>query len=367
MSRNSDLMRHFTMQRNRLAPRLAWPAVTPDEHGTWRRRFAARLRQLLGRNPAGVPLRVEQAETLETAAFTRHKLYLRSEENYWVPAYYFVPRRLMRPAPAIVCLHGHSGILPYIREGDREQLRKCRELSLDFAPFFAEHGYVTIAPVQRGWDETAAGVDRREKGCHRMVMNCFLTGMTPVGIRCWDASRAVDFLQTQREVDAERIGVAGLSGGGTVALFWTALERRIRFAMIAGYYCTFEASIYSIYHCLCNCIPNMLEWGEMRDVAALIAPRPLLIISGQRDPIFPIAATRRACAELAKVYACLGASANLEKDFFDGPHAWSNRKTLTFLRKHAALPAWPGGPVNRSDDTLESRRRPAGSTGGRSR
>ncbi len=69
-------------------------------------------------------------------------------------------------------------------------------------------------------------------------------------------------------------------------------------AMVAGYYCTFKDSIYSIYHCLCNCVPNMLDWGEMREIAALIAPRPLLVISGKQDAIFPIKATRRAYAEL---------------------------------------------------------------------
>ena len=209
-----------------------------------------------------------------------------------------------------------------------------RKLDLDFALFFAEHGYVTIAPIQRGWDETAASVDKNESGCERMVLNSFLTGMTPVGLRCWDASRLIDFLQTQPCVDSTRIGAAGLSGGGMVALFWSALEPRVKLAMDAGYFCSFKDSIYSIYHCLCNCVPDMMEWGEMSDVAALIAPRPLLVISGTEDPIFPIKATRKAYAELEKVYGLLGAGRNLEKDFFGGGHAWSNRKTLAFLEKH---------------------------------
>jgi dienelactone hydrolase len=243
----------------------------------------------------------------------------------------------VRPAPAIVCLHGHSGVLPYIREGDEQQRAKAAELALDFAPYLAEHGYVTLAPVLRGWNETAASVDSRETGCERMVMDCFLTGQTPVGVRCWDASRCLDFLQQQTEVDAARIGVAGLSGGGMVALFWAALERRLKVALVAGYYCTFRDSIYSIYHCLCNCVPGIMEWCEMRDIGALIAPRPLLVISGEHDEIFPIAATRQAYAELQQVYALLGAGDCLMDDFFDGPHAWSNRRTLAFLAQHLPL------------------------------
>jgi hypothetical protein len=63
----------------------------------------------------------------------------------------------------------------------------------------------------------------------------------------------------------------------------------------------------------------------------LNAPRPQLII---RDPIFPIKATRRACRELREVYKLLGAEKSLENDSFDAPHASSNRKTPSFLRKH---------------------------------
>ena len=334
MKLNSDLLQHFAEQRESLTPKLAWRAESIEEHRAWRGRFARRLRKLVGRMPSEVPMEVEWIEEVETKAFIRRKVYIRSEEHYWVPAYLFLPKPLPVSAPALVCLHGHSGVYPYIREGNAKERAKSKRLELDYAPFFAEHGYVTIAPIQRGWNETSRNVDSRESGCQRMVMNSFLSGMTPVGLRCWDASRLVDFLRTRKTVDPARIGVAGLSGGGTVALFWAALERRIRLAMIAGYYCTFADSIYSIYHCLCNCVPDMMEWGEMRDIAALIAPRPLLIISGKKDAIFPIKATQRAYSELKVIYRLLNADRNLESDFFDGPHAWSNRKTLPFLKKH---------------------------------
>ena len=320
-----------------VTPKLRWNAQTESEHSIWRKKFRRKLGELLGRMPERVPLQVHWGERVESSLFTRHKIYVRSEEHYWAPAYYFVPKALKKRAPAIVCLHGHSGILPYIREGDKEQRAKAKALALDYAPFFAEQGYVTIAPIQRGWNETAEETDIEygvRRNCHRMTMDSLLIGMTPVGLRCWDASRMIDFLQTQDTVDPTRIGVAGLSGGGTVGLFFAAIERRVKLAMIAGYYCTFRDSIYEIYHCICNCIPHMMEWGEMSDVGALIAPRPFLVTSGTKDAIFPIEATKRAYGELSAVYGLLGAEENLEKDFFDGPHAWSNRKTLPFLKKH---------------------------------
>jgi dienelactone hydrolase len=317
-----------------IKPSLEWNAKDIKQHKMWRGKFKTKLKQLTGYKPESVPLSVEWKEKIKTEFFERHKIYIRSEKDYWIPAYYFVPEKINKNIPAIVCLHGHSGILPYIGEGSTANEKKMtKEYELDFPVFLARNGYVTIAPVQRGWNETRKDV-KNETGCNRMTMNSFLLGMTPVGIRCHDASVLIDFLSTQSVVDASSIGAAGLSGGGMVGLFWAALEDRVKFAMIAGYYCTFKDSIYSINHCICNCVPGIMRYGEMRDVAALIAPRPLLIISGTKDPIFPIKATKKAYQQLLEVYKLLGAEENIEKDFFKGPHSWSNRKTLSFLRKH---------------------------------
>ncbi len=337
ITRNSDFLQNFMGQKPSLAPELEWGATSVDEHRAWRRGFARRLRALLGHTPPSAPLQVECVEELETEGFTRRKIYVRSEQDYWVPAYLFLPKPLRGNTPAVVCLHGHSGIYPYIREGNEEQLAKSKKLDLDFAPFFAENGYVTIAPVQRGWNETSQSAGQSGGGCQRLAMNSFLTGMTPVGLRCWDASRLVDYLHTLEDVDSSRIGVAGLSGGGTIALFWAALEPRVKLAIVGGYYCTFADSIYSIHHCICNCVPGIMEWGEMREIAALIAPRPLLVVSGTKDPIFPIDGTRRAYSDLEPVYNLLDARGDLDQDFFDGPHAWSNRKTLPFLKAHFGI------------------------------
>ena len=332
--RNSQFVRPFRRMGREVVPALRWNAKTVEEHKAWRRRFRRKLGERVGHMPHRVPLKVRRAECVEFEKFTRRKVYIQSERDYWVPAFLFVPKGLTAPAPAVVCLHGHSGVYPYIREGTEAEQAKCRKLDLDYAPLLAEHGYVTLALIQRGWNETTDGLPPGDTSCHKMAIDSFLIGMTPVGLKCWDASRALDYLETLPEVDAERIGVAGLSGGGMVALFWPALERRVKLSMIAGYYCTFRESIFSVYHCICNCVPGLMQWGEMREIAALIAPRPALIISGIHDPIFPIKATRRAYRELKEVYKLLGAETSLDKDFFDGPHAWSNRKTLAFLKRH---------------------------------
>ena len=328
---NSKVYDYLATALEHLSPKLRWQATTAAEHEAWRDSFKKKLLELLGYEPVSIPLEVKWADTFETDAFTRRKVYIQSEANYWIPAYYFVPKGHRRKRPAIICFHGHSGINPYIREGTKAEQKKGKEHALDYAVHFAEHGYVTVAVVQRGWNETRAEAPH---SCDRLSRAGFLIGRTPIGMRCWDGSRVVDFLETRDEVDATRIGAAGLSGGGTTTLFFTAIEDRIKLALCAGYFCTFKDSIYSIHHCICNCVPQLMKWGEMSDIGALIAPRPLLIISGTEDSIFPIEATRSAFADLSKTYQCLSASDNLESDFFDGVHEWSNRKTLPFLKKH---------------------------------
>jgi dienelactone hydrolase len=334
MERNSLVYDHFQKAADKVEPKLAWKATTPAEHEAWRSQFKPKFLELLGRNPEAVPQEVEWTEKLETDLFTRHKIYIRSEADYWVPAFYFVPKKRQEKAPAIICLHGHSGIMPYIGEGTEKEKEKSKKHALDYAVYFAEHGYITIAVVQRGWNETS---HEKPHSCHRVTMDSFLLGMTPVGLRTWDAMRVLDFLETREEVDATRIGAAGLSGGGTSTLFFAARDERVKLAMVAGYFCTFRDSIFTIHHCICNCVPGIMEWGEMSDVGALIAPRPALMISGDKDNIFPIDATKRAYAQLGKTYAVLGAKENLDSDFFEGVHEWSNRKTLSFLEKHLGV------------------------------
>jgi len=335
MKINCKVYPHLMALGDRTRPKLAWEAKTVEEHRAWRRKARAKIRQLVGRMPQRVPLQVKWAEREQTPLFTRHKIYVRSERNYWVPAYYFVPKGAAKKTPAVVCLHGHSGVMPYIREGTRQEKAKSRQDSLDYAVYLAEHGYITIAAVVRGWNETR---HKPPHSCDRLTLSLFLVGRTPVGLRCWDASRLIDFLQTQEVVDAEKIAVAGLSGGGMLACFLPALEDRIKAAMIGGYFCTFRESIYSIHHCICNCVPGVMEWVEMSDIVACCAPKPVLIIAGTKDSIFPIDATRRAYRKLARTYKLLGAADKLDKDFFDGPHAWSHTKTLPFLHKHLGRP-----------------------------
>jgi dienelactone hydrolase len=130
-------------------------------------------------------------------------------------------------------------------------------------------------------------------------------------------------LSDHRLVDPARIGVAGLSYGGTCALFLAALDERVAVAVVSGYLSSWAASHRIPWNmCGSQVLPGQLGVIEHVDVAALVAPRPLVVESGTEDDIFPIAAARGSVAELATIYAQLGAADALVHDVFEGGHQW---------------------------------------------
>lgn len=146
-----------------------------------------------------------------------------------------------------------------------------------------------------------------ENSCGIDAARHLLHGQPVMGHRVADARATVQALREVPGVDPERVAVAGGSGGGAVSLLAAAVDPTIAAALVATYYCSFEASLCSIRHCPCNIIPGVLPDLEMADIAALIAPRPLVIEAGEQDHIFPIDATRASFARLAPAWETHGA------------------------------------------------------------
>ena len=121
-----------------------------------------------------------------------------------------------------------------------------------------------------------------------------------------------------------------------MTLYTSALDERIRSAVVSGYFNTFEDSILAMEHCDCNYIPGIRKYAEMSDVAAMIAPRPLLIESGTEDQIFPIEATRTALGKLKKAYEVLGAADKLDIYIGNGGHRFYGNKAFDWMDRWLA-------------------------------
>jgi dienelactone hydrolase len=167
-------------------------------------------------------------------------------------------------------------------------------------------------------------------------MLAFHLGISVVGLRAHDGLRLVDYLETRRDLDTGRLGAMGISGGGMHTFFSTCLDPRIRACVVSGYFSTFRDSILAMSHCACNYVPGLAEFGEMYDLAGLIAPRPMLVEAGNRDPIFPLRAVRASVAKARAAYAVFGARDALATDYFEGRHQISGRRAYDFLQRHLA-------------------------------
>lgn len=294
------------------APRLLRFDPTTD-FSAWRTAINAKLRELLGVVPTRVPLDVQvEAERVEPGFVDRRFVFC-SEAGADVPCHLLLPKGGNGPYPVVICLQGHSNGMHISlgREkgpGDREQISGGDR---DFALQAVRQGYAALVLEQRCFGERC---DTRPKERHMFQPNCahasmvsLLLGRTMIGERVWDVSRAIDALATFPELDLNRIACMGNSGGGTITYFATCLEPRIRVAMPSCYVCTFGGSFGVIDHCVCNYIPGIMRYFEMGDLAGLIAPRPLIVVAGRKDPIFPFPAVQETFATIQQIYAAAGA------------------------------------------------------------
>jgi hypothetical protein len=90
-----------------------------------------------------------------------------------------------------------------------------------------------------------------------------------------------------------------------------------------------------MHHCACNVVPGLYRFGEIYDLAGLIAPRPMLVEAGSYDPIFPINAVRKSVEKARRTYGIFGNAKNISADYFEGRHQISGRVAYDFLKEHA--------------------------------
>ena len=310
----------------------------------WQKRLRAKVAELIGGFPAArVDLRPQTLETREFPGYRREKLVFQSKPGAAVLAYLLTPKDRQPPYATMVCVPGHGrGVDDIVGIDDQGRDRTNKDgYQHDFAIQVVEHGMAAVAiePMAFGCrrDPKTKKKGLGASACQPSAGAALLFGQTMIAWRVWDVMRAVDWIETRRELDAKRVGVMGISGGGTCTTFSAALEPRLRVAMISGYLNIFRDCILSLSHCMDNYIPGILNYAEMYDVAALIAPRPLFVESGEKDEIFPIAASRESFARVKKVYEVFDAAQLAEQETFDGPHSFWGVKGLPFLARHLSV------------------------------
>ncbi len=267
----------------------------------------------------------ERLETTENDGYERQYWRIRTETGVRVPFYLLVPDDEEPPYPVVLTIHGHceegKALTVGAIDDDRSEITEERR---DFARQAVQRGYAALAPDMRGFGELAGPEPDPEgyRSCTRLQKTAQLFDRTLAGERTWDVLQLVDFIEHEPTLNADRIGITGHSGGAAVSLFAAAVDDRLAPVVLNAYFCTFEDSIVAIDHCECNYVPGLLRLGEMWDIAGAIVPRPVAVVTGDEDPIFPVDGTRRAFSRLQAIYRNDGVEDVCELSVGSGTHRY---------------------------------------------
>jgi dienelactone hydrolase len=295
----------------------------------------------LGKMPENRPLDVKVLEEIQRDGFKRLKIEYTVDENFRAPAYILVPDNAKAKNAAVVALTGHgygvADIVGLTQDFKEKPAEGDQGYQKNFAVELVKRGFIVAAPELFGFGELMLAPNERHlkagNSCFMLTTQLLMYNKTMAAMRVWQAVRMLDYLTGRADVDAERIGTMGISGGGLASSFFAAYDKRVKACVVSGFLCTFKESIMSVYHCVDNFLPGILNCGEMADLFGLIAPRALCIESGISDDIFPVNGVKSSYARLEALYSRLGVSDKTEIDIFEGDHQISGAKAYDFLIK----------------------------------
>ena len=251
---------------------------------------------------------------LETTDLVIRKIIFNTGEDNWVPANIYIPKNIPAPLPGIVSLCGHNN------EGKSAYAQRCA--------FMALNGYVVISFDFIGtgerqiipndttvyWSSTQHNI---------MFSKMIAYGANPIWFFIRETMGAVSVLSGLDEVDPDKIGVTGSSGGGYMSVYAAAIDERIKAtapaAAVHGYKEYFVPGDADGEQAFFGMIQDGLDFPDV--ISFLVAPRPILILSNSRD-IWPIGATEHTMKEAKNIYSILGQGERIEMKTWNRGHTF---------------------------------------------
>jgi len=340
---------HLEERWTQVGRKLAFSCDRRSDVSHWRAKTVRKLKQLTGYDtmqPANLESNITEEKVLD--GYVRQRVEIQTETGIVMPLYVLIPRDLPGPYPVVLAPHGHCS-------GGKLAVAGCREIpeiaativqhNYDYGVQFVRAGFITFCPDARGFGE------RQEQAAKSSILNASCQwinnmavplGQTVTGMWTWDLHKLIDYVQTRADCIPDRIGCAGLSGGGLQSLWASALDTRITCAVISGYLYGYKESLLDLHtNCSCNYVPHLYEYVDMGDIAALIAPRPLLVETGTEDSLngaSGLANVRSQMRTMRKAYRLLDAQRMLKHDIFRGEHRWNGVKAVPWMKYHLAGP-----------------------------
>jgi dienelactone hydrolase len=324
----------------------------------WQPGARAKVFEHLFYAPSPVAPQAELVRRTDRGDYVEEYLTFRTTPDLRIPVCVLIPKQARFPAPGILALHSHDGMYLWgkekIVENDHEHpvltaFKQRRYGGKSIAAELARQGYVVAVIDMLYWGErrmllagdppayrerpmtlTEAEIgafDQRASQNESLLGRSLLTaGVTWPGVLLWDDIRALDYLASRPEVDARRLGCVGLSVGGYRSFLLAALDERIRVAVDVGWMTSFASQVKQhVIHSigLSFHIIGLYRYLDLPDLAALIAPRAVLVINGSQDRLFELNGVKAAFAKVARCYAKAGVPESQKCSLYDAPHEFN--------------------------------------------
>ena len=302
-----------------------------------------KLLKLVGPFPEKTPLNVRITDVLHKDGFRVEKIIYESMPDFYVTGCLFIPDKIDGKIPAVLNVIGHN------QEAFRAELYQKVYLNL------VRKGIIVLAIDPIGQGEHVQyydpGINFSSIGYtvieHYYLGNqCFLSGVSPGRYFIWDGIRGIDYLLTRDDVDPERIGVTGFSGGGTISSYIAAFDDRVKVSVPCSWSTASRRQLETkgVQDAETIFVRGVAEGITFEDLIEVRAPKPTLMTFVSRDQYLSIQGARESFREAKKAYAMLGHEENLELVEDDYEHWMTPRIRLRmyeFFMRHFNLPGDP--------------------------
>jgi dienelactone hydrolase len=323
----------------------------------WSERARAALLERLDFSPEPVPLDAEVLACTPERGYVRETVEFASTRHHRIRGELLLSEGARRPLPAVLALHDHGGFYTHGREklveglSDSPALMEFVEKGYEgrfWASELARRGYVALVTDVLGWGErrmpaedlpgdvrvrlekwpegsrewAAAYNNQVSQATPALNQNANFAGVSWMGVVVWDDRRALEYLLSRPEVDAGRAACAGLSGGGWRSTHLFGAEPGLKAAAIAGWMARVGDQLLHESRCHLGLYtaPSVYRALDRPDIAAIGAPRPLMVLQCEQDRLFSVDSMRGACEDIRRVYEDWGHGERFDARFYDVPH-----------------------------------------------